>query len=220
MKIKMNLDAILSEKIRDALINGDYQPGQRISFDKLCRQYEVSRTPVVQAVKLLAGENVLEFLPNGKICIPAYTPRRIVEICETRLLLERFAVEHICQNGCPAAITQLEWSARQIDAFDRKGEFLNARKEDFTFHRMLVSACENACLTDLYARVQGQFLIVGALLGNDVAPLQLKLTGDHVKLVTQLRSFEVVAALETIVQHIYALRDRLCAIVGTQDVVQ
>ena len=55
MKVKNSLDEILYEHIVESLINGDYEMGQNLTLDELAHRFEVSRTPVVQAVKLLAN---------------------------------------------------------------------------------------------------------------------------------------------------------------------
>ena len=56
MKVKNSLDEILYEHIVESLINGDYEMGQNLTLDELAHRFEVSRTPVVQAVKLLAND--------------------------------------------------------------------------------------------------------------------------------------------------------------------
>ena len=61
MKVKNSLDEILYEHIVESLINGDYEMGQNLTLDELAHRFEVSRTPVVQAVKLLANDGILLF---------------------------------------------------------------------------------------------------------------------------------------------------------------
>lgn len=62
MKVKNSLDEILYEHIVESLINGDYEMGQNLTLDELAHRFEVSRTPVVQAVKLLANDGILQIM--------------------------------------------------------------------------------------------------------------------------------------------------------------
>ena len=66
MKVKNSLDEILYEHIVESLINGDYEMGQNLTLDELAHRFEVSRTPVVQAVKLLANDGILQIMGNGR----------------------------------------------------------------------------------------------------------------------------------------------------------
>ena len=72
MKVKNSLDEILYEHIVESLINGDYEMGQNLTLDELAHRFEVSRTPVVQAVKLLANDGILQIMGNGRIYVPEY----------------------------------------------------------------------------------------------------------------------------------------------------
>ena len=56
MRVKKNLDKIIYDQIIDSFILGEYKMDDAISLDVLCEKYEVSRTPVVQAVKLLVND--------------------------------------------------------------------------------------------------------------------------------------------------------------------
>ena len=50
MRIKSNLDEILYDRIIESLISGSYSMGENLTLDELSKKFEVSRTPVVQAL--------------------------------------------------------------------------------------------------------------------------------------------------------------------------
>lgn len=72
-------DEILYDRIIESLIFGDYDMGEK---------FEVSRTPVVQAVKLLTNDGVLTVMSNGRVYVPEYKYETVRQICEVRLLVE------------------------------------------------------------------------------------------------------------------------------------
>ena len=88
MKVKSNLDAIIYEHIVDSLILGEYSMGQTILLDEFAEKYEVSRTPVTQAVKLLVSDGLLEAMSNGRVRVPVFDKEQMRKICEVRLLFE------------------------------------------------------------------------------------------------------------------------------------
>ena len=93
VKVKSNLDVIIYEHILDSLILGEYEMGQMILLDELANKYEVSRTPVTQAVRLMANDGLLEVMSNGRVKVPVFNDEQMKKICELRFLLESFAVE-------------------------------------------------------------------------------------------------------------------------------
>ena len=70
MKVKVNLDEVLYHKIIESLIRGEYAVGEKIMLNDLCEKFEVSRTPVVQAVKMLGKDGILKIMSNGRVYVP------------------------------------------------------------------------------------------------------------------------------------------------------
>ena len=56
-------DDLLSQ-IRDFIVEGHLEPGSRIPERELCEKFDVSRTPLREALKVLASEGLIELLPN------------------------------------------------------------------------------------------------------------------------------------------------------------
>ena len=95
MRVKNNLDTIIYDYIISSLIMGEYHMGQIISLDDLSQKYEVSRTPVTQAVKLLVKDGILEMQKNGRVKVPEMTKNDLRQICEIRLVLEEYAFKKV-----------------------------------------------------------------------------------------------------------------------------
>jgi DNA-binding GntR family transcriptional regulator len=86
--------------LEDAIISGQLHPGQRVSENELARAFEVSRTPVREAVRILEGEGLIIRRRNKGMFIAARTSRQEARaLYELRVPLEAFltqvAAEHI-----------------------------------------------------------------------------------------------------------------------------
>ena len=145
MRVKKNLDKIIYDQIIDSFILGEYKMDDAISLDVLCEKYEVSRTPVVQAVKLLVNDGVLEKLSNGRVVVPTFDQNQIKNICDVRLMIEKHAIEHfLSETGeLSLLLDQLEICAKKCEEYLDKGDFLELSKTDLRFHRVLVSGARN-----------------------------------------------------------------------------
>lgn len=167
MKVKSNLDEVLYDRIIESLIRGDYAMGQKLSLDELAETFEVSRTPVVQAVKLLSNDGVLQVMSNGRIYVPEYQLETIRQICEVRQLIEGHALELLFSAPAPereATLQRLEHHAQQCREVGRDGNFVELATADRKFHRCLVESAGNAILTETYTRIQGRFIVANYLL--------------------------------------------------------
>lgn len=204
MRVKKNLDKIIYDQMIDSFILGEYKMDDVISLDVLCGKYEVSRTPVVQAVKLLVNDGVLEKLSNGRVVVPTFDQGQIKNICDVRLMIEKHAIEHFLTGteDISSLIEQLEICARKCEEYLNQSDFLELSKTDLRFHRVLVSGAKNGYLSELYKRIQGQFLVANYL----VLPLRNRnfssTVDDHYRLLECLRDKDMEQADQLIAGHI------------------
>ena len=213
MKVKNSLDEILYEHIVESLINGDYEMGQNLTLDELAHRFEVSRTPVVQAVKLLANDGILQIMGNGRIYVPEYDQEHVRQMCEVRQMVEGHALERFMSGLGLSAETVLA----QLNRYSEEGVRLTGSSfspKEFAmlgrrFHRLLVEASGNRILLETYDRVQGRFLVSNYLL----CPLRLRdfsgTARDHVRLVESIRSGDITRAQHCLQQHIEGVLRRL-----------
>ena len=84
-RLKRNLDEAVYEQILSSIFEGKFHSGEQVQIERLCEQYEISRTPVIQALKRLATDGIVETSPTGKFFFPAADERRVRDMMEMRL---------------------------------------------------------------------------------------------------------------------------------------
>ncbi len=205
MRLKNNLDEILYDRIVESLLRGDYKMGQKLTLDELAEKFEVSRTPVVQAVKLLSNDGILRSMSNGRIYVPEYQPETVRQICEVRQLMEGYALDTFLDGrGLPAeqVVPQLERCAAQCNALGSEDKFVEMATADRKFHRTLVESAGNDVLTDIYARIQGRFIVANYLL-RPMRGWNFQATVDgHAALLEAVRRGDRAAAQAELKKHI------------------
>lgn len=167
MKVKSNLDEILYDRMIESLISGDYTMGQNLTLDELAKRFEVSRTPVVQAVKLLVNDGVLQTMSNGRLYVPEYDRTTVKQMCEVRHLIEGYALgAFLAGEGLTGddVVPRLERYAELCRTLAEDGQYVAFATADRKFHRTLVEASGNGVLVETYARVQGRFLVASYLI--------------------------------------------------------
>jgi DNA-binding GntR family transcriptional regulator len=209
MTIKKNLDKILFDKIKDSLISGEYFPGQKIYIDELADKYGVSRTPVIQAVKLLADKHILNIGSNGRVVVPEYDEKQIRDICSARIHLEKYAIDFICEKKDRKLLSEMRKAAGDCHRYFEKGEYVKSCKADMEMHKILVESTGNQCIIDIYKMVQGQFLITSYSTMTSKERSQTKATKDHCDFLDALEAFDAQKANRLNRKHILDVCDQI-----------
>lgn len=202
LSIKKNLDIIVYEKIKDSLIAGEYMPGQKLSFEDLVERYGVSRTPIVQAVKLLDKERILTIGINGRVGVPQYNEKEIRDTCQTRFFLEREAVRSICKSKSSSLFPQMRKAIEDCDRYYRRDNYVKSCSSDLLFHGIMVDAANNSCLSDIYKMVQGRFLVSSYVIMTAKARKQSVAIVEHEALINALEDFNEEKVLGILDKHV------------------
>ncbi len=88
MKKQKNLTLAVYSRIKDMMLNYEIVPGQRLVFVDLAEQLGVSRTPVNNALSILAKEGYLDFVPNQGYSVHRLTLEEAEALYEIREILE------------------------------------------------------------------------------------------------------------------------------------
>jgi DNA-binding GntR family transcriptional regulator len=89
------------EQIRQAIVEGRYHAGQRLVEKRLGEEFDVSRTPIREALRMLESEGLVVSLPNKGSVVRPLTAQDIYDIYELRVRLESLAAERAARNPTP-----------------------------------------------------------------------------------------------------------------------
>ncbi|MFZ5426595.1 MAG: GntR family transcriptional regulator [Thermodesulfobacteriota bacterium] len=103
-----NLDDKVYARVRGMIVSGRYEPGSRIVQEDLAGELGVSRTPLVNALKRLAQDGLLEWTPRRGIHVRALEPGELVHLFVLRERLEPLAAELAARNITRAEALEME----------------------------------------------------------------------------------------------------------------
>lgn len=140
--------------LRDRIIRRYFKPGGKISVDEIAERLGVSRTPVTLALQRLANEGLVEIMPQRGTFVTELTARDVAELFDIRLMIERYAAEHILKTG---KIEQFLQSIKnpmarmsQAMADDDYGDYEAFIEADGDLHLALIKLTDNQRLIRLY----------------------------------------------------------------------
>ena len=150
------------EEIRKRLLAGDYAPGDRLSEQELSDAIGVSRTPVREALRLLAAECFVDIEPNVGASVVDWGREEIGDIFEIRAMLEGYAARKAALKASTGHIADLKRIVADIDAALDKGTrppvaaFLRLNSR---FHEKLRHASGNSRLAEIIGRFTEQAVV-------------------------------------------------------------
>jgi len=145
-----NLTLAVYDRIKQMMVNYDIIPGQRLTFVDLAKQLGVSRTPVNNALSILAKEGYLDFVPNQGYKVHKLTRAEAQSLYEIREILEVGTIEKALARISEQKIRVMEkwkddYEAAMSDRVHRKLFLL-----DTEFHAGLIEMVGNRFLTERY----------------------------------------------------------------------
>ncbi len=140
----------LLDRLRKMIIGRKFLPGDKIPERQLCEQFGVSRTPLREALKVLAAEGLVQLAPNRGAVVVSLSPDDIEECIPISAAIEALSVELACEHITDAEIEEIKsLHARMIAAYRAgdMGGFLEANRE---IHEKIVAATRNPLLAAIY----------------------------------------------------------------------
>jgi len=166
--------------LRELIMSGRVQPGQRLTLKNLSEAVGTSQMPVREALRQLAAEGALEFLPNKSVRVPVMTKEKFLELLAIRLQVEGLALEHATQRITKLQIQEL---AHYHDVFSKE---VKRKTPDPTIAidanmRFHFTAYRAAHMPTLMNIVEGLWLQVGPVLNLDMRSGSKRLTDGPAK---------------------------------------
>lgn len=197
----------IADRIVDAVASGGLEPGQRLIETEIAAALGVSRMPLREALKLLEAQGLLAVTPRRGAVIVGLDERRMRQICEARLALERLAMQDAAAalRADPAGRASFDRLIEQMRQRAEMGDWLAAGKADLEFHRRLVLAARNPVVRMLWEALARHVLIV---FGREIRSEQdaVRLVEQHARLRDVLLDGAPAALDAEIEGHIMRLR--------------
>jgi len=203
--------------LRDYLMAGQLQPGQKLTLRELAAALNVSPMPVREAVRRLAAEGALEMLPNRRIRVPVVTKARFRELLRIRIAVEGLAVEEAARRIRMDDVDRMEALNREFAAEmqRRQADGVKLWRINKDIHFLLYEA---ARMPNLLPLIEGLWLQIGPVLhlslrmrananarGRNPAP------NWHKRMILGLRRRDAAAARRGLVGDMTSAADQILA---------
>ena len=152
------LHETLVSGLRTMLLEGSLPSGSRIPEADLCRRFEVSRTPLREALKVLAAEGFAELRPNRGAIVAPIDPNSLAPTFEVNGALERLIGMTAAVRATVDDLADLEQIHSRLNEHQIRHEPPAYSRLNHEFHCRMAQATHNPVLVQTYAALQQKLL--------------------------------------------------------------
>jgi len=200
-----NLEDKIYTQLRGLIAQRQILPGERIPVDDLAREMGVSRTPVLNALKRLAQERVVEFFSRRGIYVRRFTKQEMARLFAVREVLEGLAARLAAAQINAAEVDRLTALFRGFEGTSTPAQIRRYVQRDRAFHARLVEVAGNEQLTAAVESVHMMFYIYQAGLVRPPA----ETLPEHRAILEALRRRDPDASEAAMRRHIRRSLERL-----------
>jgi DNA-binding GntR family transcriptional regulator len=195
----------LTAEIRASIIAGQMAPGEIYSAPVLATRYEVSVTPVREALLDLVKEGLLTPLRNKGFRVVEPSDEDLDEIAQVRDLLEPAAVAEVARIATTQQLAQLRVLAAEIARYAKQGAIEAYLQADRDFHLAVIAATGNSRLIEIIGRLRGQARLFGLKKIAELGQLEAS-SQDHEDLLAAIENHDGLRAEEIMRTHLGHVR--------------
>jgi DNA-binding GntR family transcriptional regulator len=194
--------------LKAAVLNGDLAPGEVLNEAELARRWEVSRTPVREAIRQLEQEHLVRWSPRRGATVAGITVAGVRDLYEVREALEGLAAQLAAHRATEEEVGELERLAAAIRAAHDRGDLAEAIKLDDQLHRSLARWTGNRVLESHLGRILDRVLMGRMTVRKDPGRVD-EIVREHDRIISALRRRDAAAAEAEAAGHIRRSRVRL-----------
>jgi DNA-binding GntR family transcriptional regulator len=142
---RTSLHTEVTARLRSLIVESRIKPGERVPELEISKDLGVSRTPIREALKVLASEGLVELLPLRGAVVKSFSPKDAADMLEVMGMLESFAAQKAC-NASQKRIDQLLAMHEKMKVLFVKGKRPEYFELNQKIHDALVDMADNESL--------------------------------------------------------------------------
>jgi DNA-binding GntR family transcriptional regulator len=150
---RQSLHDALTPSLRGMILDGGLKPGDKIAERDLCERFGVSRTPLREALKVLAAEGLVELLPQRGAIVAEISEEDIREVFPIMAALEALAGELACERATVADIAHVRGLHDQMMKAYRAGREGTYLRLNRLIHEAIFAIAGNETLAAMYQQI-------------------------------------------------------------------
>jgi len=200
----------IAERLRSAILDGHFGPGERLREEALARSMGVSRGPIREALVRLEREGLLVIRRNRGAIVAQLSREDLDEVYTLRVAIERLAIQRAVEYGTDETFTGLQEVVDEIAETVARGiSEQEAAELDLRFHDLIYHAANHRRLVESWMNLRPQIYFV--FLNRNVANSDFRdyVVTSHQDLLDAMRLRDETVAVRLLEEHLRGSYERI-----------
>ena len=212
---KASLHEQVAHRLRQMLVEGRIAPGAKLNERTLCELLSVSRTPLREAIKMLAAEGLVELLPNRGAIAVALTEADVLDTFEVMAGLEAQSGELAARRITDTELTEIKALHFEMMAAYTRRDLSGYYRLNAQIHQAINTAARNPVLSATYNRVNARLQAL-RFRSNQDGDKWTAAVREHEQMVAALEARDPQAMRTVLLAHLANKRDVVIAQIREQ----
>ena len=138
---RLNTNCSLAEEVtqilRNRILQGEYEIGEKMTESKIASELKVSRTPIRDAFRQLEKERLVEYIPNKGCFAMGFSREDMLDIYMVRQAVEELAIRLAIQRADDESVTALEEQLERMYCYTEQNSYEKLLQANEEFHSMI-----------------------------------------------------------------------------------
>ena len=188
--------------LREAILKGEIEPGERLMEISLANKLGVSRTPIREAIRKLELEGLVIMTPRKGAVVAEITLKDLRDVLEVRMNLEKLAVELACKKATSEDIRELKTRHQEFIETLKQDDLTVVAEADVKFHDTIYEITDNKRLIQILNNLREQMYRYRLEYIKDEKNRSL-LVDEHGQIIAAIEEKDIEHAKEYSEKHIY-----------------
>jgi len=196
-----SLRSKIYHRLKNAILDGVYKPGESLIEMKLAKELGVSRTPIREAIRQLELEGLVSSIPNKGVIVEGVTPQDVEDIYQIRKKIEGLAARWAAEKITDEQLRELKEILDLMEFYTEKGNVEKLSELDTRFHDIIFKASNSRplefVLSNFHHFIQRARLVSVKASGRAIHTLE-----EHRRIYEAMAAHDPDAAEDAVVDHV------------------
>jgi DNA-binding GntR family transcriptional regulator len=202
----------VTDSLREAILHGHFEAGEKLNQAAIAQELKVSRTPIREALKRLESEGFVEIRPHRGAFISKVSPQDVQEVYQVRQLLEVDVVRRVTPIIPDEVLDELERLLTLRQSELKAGDSNKYYDNDTHFHDTILSFTENDLVKEILGSLSNRIIRVRRYVLLHPDPTLLASIDEHHAILQAMRQRDPEAAAEAMGVHLEKSAQRVLAL--------
>ena len=147
---------VVFKTLRQAILKGELEPGERLMEIQLAERLGVSRTPIREAIRKLELEGLVLMIPRKGAEVARISESNLRDVLEVRRSLEELAIDLACQRMTPEELEELKMIQEKFALAIKSGDAMQIAETDERYHEIIYLSTKNEKLVQILNNLREQ----------------------------------------------------------------